>query len=110
MDWQLNIFDNDNNVRKESLDLVVETVSNLVFTFKGLENYCKNSVNVKIEWFENFKELPEEMRIKIYKHNFSEKRNNQLKEMVKLARVFMNSILDDLGEYTLQFQELKKAI
>lgn len=106
IDWQLNIFNNEGQIRDECIDLVVETVSNLIYTNKGLEEFCKQSINVKIEWFEGkFKELPEEIRVKIYKHNYCEKRNAQLKTMVKLARNYMNSLVEDLAEYSLEFSK-----
>lgn len=110
LDWQFDIFDLAGDVRNEHIDLVVETVSNLIFTFEGLEKFCKQSTNVNIEWFTDFKELPEELRVKIFKHNYCEKRNEQLKTMVKLARGFMNSVLEDIGDYSLKFSELKTDI
>lgn len=111
MDWQFDIFDLAGDVRADHIDLVVETVSNLIFTNKGIEDFCQQSTNVKIEWFEGvFKEIPEEIRVKIFKHNYCEKRNQQLKTMVNLSRDFMNSILEDLGEYSLKFNQLKQAV
>lgn len=110
LDWQFDVFDLAGDVRKEHIPLVVETVSNLLFTNKGLEDFCQQSSSVNIEWFNDFKELPEELRVKIFKHNYCEKRNEQLKTMVKLARVFMNEILEDIGDYALKFNQLKQAI
>lgn len=111
MNWKFDIMDISGDIRKQHIDLVVESISNLIFTNKGLEAFCQQSTNVKVEWFEGvFKEIPEEIRVKIFKHNYCDKRNEQLKTMVNLAREFMNSVLDDLGAYSLKFQELKTAI
>lgn len=98
-DWKYNIFDNEGNARNESIDLIVEIVSNHLYTEKSLEEFCQQSNSVNIEWFKGvFKEIPKEIRIKIFKHNYSEKRNNQLKIMVKLARDYMNLLLEGLGD------------
>lgn len=110
LDWKFNIMDMAGDIRKEHIGLVVETVSNLLFTFKGVEDFCKQSSSIKIEWFNDFKEIPEELRIKIFKMNYCEKRNSQLKQMVQIAREYMNYVLEDIGEYSLKFQELKKAM
>lgn len=98
-DWKHNILDNEGNVREESIDLVVEIVSNHIYTNEGLEKFCADSLTVNLDWFVGkFKEIPKEIRVKIFEHKYCENRNKQLKEMIGLARVFMNSIIKDLGE------------
>ncbi|WP_322288799.1 hypothetical protein [Aquimarina sp. 2201CG5-10] len=105
MDWKYNIFNSEGNVRNDSIDLVVETVCNLIFTEKGLEEFCEQSESVRLEWFIGvFKEIPEEIRIKVFSHNYCTKRNQQLKTMAKLARDYMNSLIEQLGEGILKFQ------
>lgn len=108
LDWQLNIMDGNGNVRTQHIDLVIEVISGLLFTYKGIEDYCQQSTAVNIEWFaEKFVELPEEMRVKIFKHNYCEKRNKQMKDMVVLARQFMNGVLEGIGEDAIKFHKIK---
>lgn len=99
LDWKSNIFDLTGNIREESIDLVVETIMNHIYTFQGLEDYCDFNDNIQIKWFEDkFKEIPVELRIKKYKLTQDKLRNSQLKEMVSLARDYMNSQLEALGD------------
>lgn len=97
MDWKLDIFDNEGNARPECIPLIVEEVTNHIFTFKGLEAFCNHSTSVHIEWFENFKEIPVEMRVKIFKQDRSDTRTQQLKDMVTLARQHMNDVVENIG-------------
>ncbi len=109
-DWKFHILNQEGNVIKEKIPLVVETITNLIYTNKGLEDFCKQNESINIDWFEGvFKEIPEEIRIKIYKHNYSDLRNWQLKEMIKLAREYMNEILYGIGTNALLLNDLKKA-
>ena len=107
LDWQFNVLDMNGDVREEHIGLVVETISNHIYTSTGLENFCHQSTNIKLEWFENFIEIPEEIRVKIFKHNHCEKRNEQLKTMVILAREYMNQILEKLGDSIIKFNKQK---
>ena len=104
--WKVNLFDGNGVVREKHIDLVVETVCRHIYTIKGLESFCNDSSNVELSWFEGiFKELPEEMRIRIFYQKYCEKRNAQLKEMVKLARIYMNEVLEGIGGNALLLQK-----
>lgn len=106
LDWNQSILRSDGSVRPEKVDLVVETICNLIFTEKALKQYCDNSPSIYLKWFEGkFREIPEEIRIKIFKHNYCEKRNQQLKAMVKLARQYMNEVLEGIGGNALMLQK-----
>jgi len=108
LDWKCNVMDSEGNIREKCIDLVVETVSNHIYTIKGLKEYCDQSFNVHLEWFEGkFKEIPEEIRIKIFEHKYSSERNTQMKQMILLARGYMNLILEDLGGDIMKFNEMK---
>lgn len=111
LDWKHNIFTNEGNIREDNseiIDLVVEVVSGLIYTFEGLEDYCQQSTQVNIEWFiGKFKEVPIEIRVKVFKHNREEKRIEQLKEMITLAREYMNGIVDEIGENAFILHEAK---
>ena len=109
-DWKFNVFNGEGNVNDNMIPLVVEIVSNLIYTKKGLKDFLKEtSFGIKATWFEHFIEIPEEVRIKIYKHNYSEERINQMKEMVKLAREYMNDVLLGIGSNALNLKELREA-
>lgn len=98
LDWSNNILDTSGDVRDNCIDLVVETVSNHIYSFESLENYCNQSTTINIEWFDMFKEIPKEVRVKVFDHKKSEKRISQAKEMVSLSRDYMNLIVDGIGE------------
>lgn len=107
LDWKHSIFLSDGSVRNSHVGLVVETICNLIFTEKALENYCNNSSSVYLKWFEGkFKEIPEEIRIKIFKHNYCERRNQLLKKMVELAREYMNDVMLGIGGNALLLQKM----
>jgi hypothetical protein len=110
LNWQQNIFQGDGNIFESKIDLVVETICNLIFTEKALEKFCNNSSSIYLKWFEGkFKEIPEEIRIKIFKHNYCKKRNQQLKETVVLARQYMNEVLEGIGGNALMLQQIEKG-
>lgn len=108
LDRKLNILTPEGIVREKDIPIVVETVMNHIFTNEGLEQFCQQSENVYIDWFHGiFKEIPEEIRVKIFNHEYCEKRNKQLKEMVVLAREYMNSLVEKLGDSILKLNENK---
>ena len=112
MDWEHDIIDGNGDIRDDKRDLVVESVSNLIYTYEGLEEFCHQSTSIKLDWFEDkFKEIPEEIRVKVFEHNYCEERNSQLKTMVGLAREYMNLLLEDMGESIMKLnnQLLKTA-
>lgn len=73
LDYKYGIFGLDDSiVRDESIPLVVEKVSNMIYTREGLQNFIDdpiNSHNIEIEWFEDFIEIPEDERVKTYEVN-----------------------------------------
>lgn len=91
-DWKFNIMDNEGNVRDNSIDLVVEIVSNLIYTRQYLEKYCNENPSINIDWFKNFREIPENLRVKIFK---IEKDDNLIKtiyEQIKKCRIYLNDL------------------
>lgn len=112
MDWSHDIMDNTGEIRKNKIDLVVETISNLIYTYEGLKDYCQQSTTIKLDWFnDSFREIPEEIRVKVFEHNYCQERNTQLKTMVGLGRDYMNLLLEDMGASIMKFnnQLLKTA-
>jgi len=92
LDWKYNITDFNGDIRDEFIGDVVELVQNHIFSRKGLEDYCLQSSNVHIEWFNDFIEIPKSERIHFIPHSFDPIRITQRNECIKLARQFMNTI------------------
>lgn len=99
LNWKFSIFDGNGDVRPEHIDLVVETVTNLIYSYEGLEQFCNASGTIKIEWFEGkFKEIPAEIRLKVFEQKYCRERSAMMEQMVVLAREYMNSLLEQMGE------------
>lgn len=96
LDWKYDIMDQEGNIRKEQVDLVVELVGNHIFTNTGLYKFCQSDLGpeIKLEWFAGkFIEIPKEERLKIFSLEYCPKRNKQLKQMLDLARKYLNELL-----------------
>lgn len=99
LDWKTNILDTSGVVRENCIDLVVETVSNHLYSFDSLEKFCQQSTILDIDWFAgSFKEIPKEVRVKVFDYERDEKRILQAQEMVLLAREYMNEIVLGIGD------------
>ena len=71
-------------------ELIVETVSNLIYTYKGLEEYCHQSSEIKLSWFaDTFKEIDKAHRIKVFNHNYDYNRIKLMYEYLELARTYL---------------------
>ncbi|WP_430811296.1 MULTISPECIES: hypothetical protein [unclassified Carboxylicivirga] len=93
MDWKYNLMTMDGCIRPEHIPFVVEKVSNMIYTEAGLVELCEMSGTLDIDWFAaGFMELPIEQRIKVFHTKRNEKMLRQGREMVKLARDYMNKI------------------
>ena len=98
MDWKFNIMDQSGEIRDDKIDLVVESIINKIFTEEGLKEFCDQSSTIHLEWFDGiFKEIPQELRLKVFNHARSEKRVQQMRSMVELAREYLNK-LDKLNK------------
>lgn len=96
---KIKIFDYDNDilniegeVRDDSIEDVVQIVTNHIFSRKGLEDFCDTSSVADIEWFNDFKEIPESERVHMIPHSFDKVRIEQRNECIKLAREYMNDV------------------
>lgn len=98
LDYQYDLLNHEGNVREKHIPLVVEKVSNLIYSTEGIEAVCDEVECLDIKWFENFKEIPKHLRVKVFKQSYSAKRIQQGKDMIMLAREYMNNLLTDLKE------------
>lgn len=78
------------SVESMDTDLKVEKISNLIYTKKGLEEYCHQSSDIELDWFVGkFHEIPMEHRVKIFDVPFDPKAIEQMKTYISLARDYM---------------------
>jgi hypothetical protein len=92
LDWKLDIMDGDGNIRENSIELVVELIKNMIFSFNGLEEYCEENPAVKLEWFTNFKEIPLQFRVKIFNLERNDAMIDFIYSKVKKSREYMNEL------------------
>lgn len=93
MDWKHDIFTHDGNVRKEYIDLVVEKVCNLIYTEKGLLEFCDGSPSIKFEWFGGiFREIPEHLRVKIFHVKKDPIKIQALYNRIKVCREYLDTL------------------
>ena len=92
MDFVDNILDINGNVRDENVQDVVSLVEQHIYTRKGLEDFCQQSINVEIDWFSDFVEIPEAERVHMVSHNYDAIRIEQRNESIKVAREYMNTV------------------
>lgn len=94
LDWKYDVFDGYGDIRDERKDLVIETISNLLYTEQGLIEYCNQSTsNLKIEWFDDyFTEIPKELRLKVFEVQYDQAKINALIGQIKLSREYLNNL------------------
>ncbi|MFY7733581.1 MAG: hypothetical protein ACOVSR_08865 [Bacteroidia bacterium] len=76
----------------DSIELVIREINNHIYTREGLESFCDEHQSIKIEWFDDFKEIPESQRIHMIAHSFDKIRIEQRNECIKLAREYMDTV------------------
>lgn len=98
LDWKENILTVEGEVKKDSQQLVVELISSKIYTSKGLEEYCQQSSIVNIEWFENFREVPENLRVKIFSISADEEKIKALYSQIIKCREYLNQLSLNVAE------------
>lgn len=85
-------YTDDNwNLNEIAIPAIVELVTNHFVTIDALKSFCEQSSTVKLSWFENFYEPPIDARIIEKVVERDEKAISQMKELVILARDYMNN-------------------
>lgn len=77
-------------------ELVVEKVQNMIYTEDGLKDYCHQSTWVQIEWFDSFKEVRPENRIKIFETQRDPVILKNMKNRVRQAREELIKMSEDV--------------
>jgi len=92
LDWKFQIIDDYGDIKEDKIPLVVELIKNMIYTSKGLEDFCNNSTTVKLSWFEDFREIPKEFRCKVFKTKFDESMIETFKERIFESRKYLNDL------------------
>lgn len=92
MDWKYNIFDFAGEVRPECKDLVVEIVSNLIYTEQGLKEFCHQSTVISEKWFSDFNPVPDELRVKVFKFEYDSNMISALYDQIERCRTYLNDL------------------
>ncbi len=90
--YKYNWTDFEGDIKKEFIRDVVDLVSNHIYSRESLENFVHESVNLNIEWFKDFVEVPESERVHMITHDFKPERIEQRNECIKIARDYLNTV------------------
>jgi hypothetical protein len=86
--WQIGASSTDSIPR----ELKVETVQNLIYTEEGLIDYCNQSPDVYLEWFDEFKPIRPENRLKVFEITKDVKLLKRMRQQVELGRDYLERI------------------
>ena len=90
--YEIGAFDINGNkeVKEEHIEDVKDTLYRHVYTRKGLEDFVHSKYNLELDWFDDFIEIPETFRVKVFEFDRDDREIADMKVMVELARVYMN--------------------
>ena len=91
-DYKNNILNVEGEVREEKIEEVKQIVTNHIFSIKALKEFCELSPIVYLEWFKDFKEIPEHERVHMIPHSLDKERIEQRNESISLARKYMKTV------------------
>ncbi len=94
LDWKQGIYDINGNVKEDRIPLVVETVTNMIYTEHRLDEFCQESMSIEKKWFTDFFEIPKELRIKVFELEYSKESIEALYEQIRLCRERLNSLTE----------------
>ncbi len=97
LDWKQGIYDINGNVKEDRIPLVVETVTNMIYTEQGLDEFCQESMSIEKKWFTDFFEIPKELRIKVFELEYSKEAIQALYEQIILCRERLNSLTEEMA-------------
>lgn len=97
LDWKQGIYDINGNVKEDRIPLVVETVTNMIYTEQGLDEFCQESMSIEKKWFTDFFEIPKELRIKVFELEYSKEAIQALYEQIRLCRERLNNLTVEMS-------------
>ena len=86
----------DVEIIEEFIEPIVDEIKRHLFTKKGLDafiDFCAGNFPIDPIWFKDFQEVDKTKRVRIFDVPKDETKISQVKEMIKLARVYMNESL-----------------
>lgn len=101
LDWKYSVLDGNGDIIKDFIPLIVETVQNMIYTQKGLEDFCLESPIVELHWFEDFREIPKNLRVKVFQIKKDDALIEKIKSRIIKAREYMSELSIDLCEVIL---------
>lgn len=90
--WNSDLLNIEGDVREDRINDAKDIISNHIFSRKALEGYCHQSPVIHIEWFDDFKEIPEESRVHMIPHKFDKERIEQRNKCISIAREYMGTV------------------
>lgn len=85
-------IDENGNAFDSKIPELKRIVENHIFSRQRLEEFCHQSGTIRLEWFNDFKEVSIKNRVHLVPHPFDPIRIEQRNESLKLCREFMNTI------------------
>lgn len=99
LNWKHGISIDMDFVSPEHIPLIVETVTNHIYTSEGLIEYCAQSTMVELDWFEkSFVPVPDPLRHRVFKIERDEKAIEAIKTHVKMARKELMNLTETIAE------------
>lgn len=95
--WEADIQTFEGDIKEDAIPLVTELVQNHIFTREGLEQFCQQSANVYIEWFDDFYEIPPDMRVKVFETQRNPEMIQALYDQIKNARAYLNGLAKNMN-------------
>lgn len=100
LDWKYSLLDGNGFYKNEPevIALVVETVTNHIFTYEALNDFCHTSSTVRREWFTDFVELPPAIRVKVFELDYDAQAVKKLKKQALEAREYLTDLSLETAE------------
>lgn len=90
--YKKKLIDENGNAFDAKIPELKRIVENHIFSRQRLEEFCHQSGTIRLEWFNDFKEISIKDRVHLVPHQFDKIRIEQRNECLKLCREFMNTI------------------
>ncbi len=97
LQWKIDALTNDGEIKKQHIPLIVELVQNHIFTNQGLKSFCHQSVNIELEWFEDFSAIPPELRVRTFEVPRDDMAIKALYTQIERARAYLNGLTDKVS-------------
>jgi len=94
LSWQTGAISVDSLPR----ELIVEAVQTLIYTEEGLVDFCdQTATDVRIEWFDNFKEIRPENRLKVFEIKRDDELIDSMRDQVAICREYLMELSHEIA-------------